>query len=140
MSNFHEIKEVTYQLSLLQKELDDVAPLLSLLSQREPDGIELRAASAVLQTFYNGIESVLFFIMNNNSRTEKHNDWHQKLLEKALNDGLITEDLYMKLDIFRKFRHKFRHSYGFSLRWDMMAPLINKLLPTFSDFKTHLGL
>lgn len=55
-------------------------------------------------------------------------DWHKRLLESALNKDLISDEMFSMLDQFRRFRHKYRHSYGFTLNWEMMKPL-NDILP-----------
>jgi hypothetical protein len=123
---------IKFQIGLIRKELNDTEPLLKKVKLSEPDEIEIRAIGSVLQTFYNGIESILATYFDKNVFIE--NNWHQRVLEESLSRGVIDESLFLSLDLYRKFRHKFRHSYGFMLRWNMMEPLVSRLSDVFNEF------
>lgn len=111
---------VHYKLELIHKEILDTRPLFDLLSQRSPDSIEIRAAGAILQSVYNGMESILELFVARDPDPGASAAWHRNLLERAATESLIDEGLSLDLEILRKFRHKFRHSYGFMLEWSMM--------------------
>lgn len=138
MSTSPDAAAIQYQLGLLQRELDDTELLLRVVSSREPDGIEIRAVGSVLQTFYNGIESILSLLLKAASPSTEN--WHQRLLEVAVEQRILSEELFVQLDPYRRFRHKFRHSYGFTLKWEMMAPLVQGIVPAFSAFKDSIRL
>ncbi len=121
----------------MEKEFLEVAPLWDVVKVRSPDPVEIRAVGSVLQTFYNGIESILSILLEIKGQTES--SWHKKLLENALNKGIISEELFEKLDPYRRFRHKFRHSYGFTLTWDMMSPLMLELEDVFKKARSELS-
>lgn len=136
MSKLPDCSAVFFQIGMLQKELADVSPLLELVLKREPDAVEIRAVGSVLQTFYNGVEAILDILTRDEGTNRQ--DWHKHLLEQSLVLGIVSEGLYSQLDQFRKFRHKFKHSYGFTLQWPMMAPLCGMLLKVFNEFKATL--
>jgi uncharacterized protein YutE (UPF0331/DUF86 family) len=118
---------IRYQVDLLNRELSDVAPLLETITVRPPDSIEIRAVGAVLQTVYNGAEAILGSFVATDSSSSK--DWHRRLLVLANDRGIIDEELMGQLDQLRRFRHRFRHAYGFSLSWQLLEPLVHLIDP-----------
>ena len=134
MSKLVDCSAVKYQMNLIKKELEDVSPLFAVIAQRDPDSIEIRAIGSVFQTFYNGAESVIELLLGQQS--SHSSDWHRRLLETAHERNVISEDLLSQLDQFRRFRHKYRHSYGFTLNWAMMNPLYAVLHTTYSHLQS----
>ena len=53
---------------------------------------------------------------------------------------VIDDALFILLDDFRAFRHKFRHSYSFELDWEKERLVAVKLLPTVELFKIQIQL
>lgn len=123
-----------FQLSLIQRELDEVEPLFQVLESRPPDLVEIRAMGSVIQTFYNGVESCLV-LLSGMPKTNS-NQFHQKVLENA--QGVLSGSTVSSLDQYRRFRHKFRHSYGFTLTWDMMEPLVLQMKDVFQSFQKEI--
>ena len=116
----------------MSSEILDTRPLFDLLAQRNPDSIEIRAAGAILQSVFNGMESTLDLLTARDPEQVASAAWHRDLLERAAASGLIDEGLSLDLEILRKFRHKFRHSYGFMLEWSMMKDAFLSL-PTVAE-------
>jgi hypothetical protein len=60
--------------------------------------------------------------------------WHTDLLKRmrlaipGYRPAVINDELYLLLDDFRGFRHKFRHAYAFELDWEREC-LVAKKLP-----------
>jgi uncharacterized protein YutE (UPF0331/DUF86 family) len=113
---------IRYQAKLIKHELSDVDSLLSRVLQSEPDSIEMRAMAAVFQSVYNGVEIILIALLN--SRGAETSSWHRRILRDSRDQEVITESEFDMLDQLMRFRHKFRHSYGFTLNWQMMKPLV----------------
>jgi len=124
---------IQYQLDLITQELSDVSPLLDKIAAAVPDQIEVRALAAVFQSIYNGSEIILQQLVEIKDSSPK--TWHKNLLDEALRLDVISEDFYIILDQFRRFRHKFRHSYGYTLDWDMMEPLYKMIPNLVSELK-----
>jgi len=125
--------KINYEINQIEKELEKIRPLIEKCRIEIPDYIELAALSAVLHSFYTGVESI--FVM-----TEKHyenalpktSNWHKMLLEgasrpKGAREPLISEGTEVLLLEYLQFRHFFRHSYGFSLDWKKIEQLIFNL-------------
>lgn len=50
-------KKIKFEISEIEKELDNFEPLISSTKQKTPDLIEITAILSVLHAFYNGIEN-----------------------------------------------------------------------------------
>jgi len=71
-------------------------------------------------------------------------EWHRDLLKRmkiAVNGyrpHVIDEALFMLLDDFRAFRHKFRHSYSFELDWEKERLIALKFEPAVRMLKDQV--
>jgi hypothetical protein len=54
--------KIAFEISQIDKLLNDSKPLLDLCKLKVPDFIEISAAALVLHSFYNGIENILVLI------------------------------------------------------------------------------
>jgi len=52
-------KKAVFEISQIDKLINDSKPLLDLCRLEEPDLIEMSAAALMLHSFYNGIENIL---------------------------------------------------------------------------------
>ncbi len=111
-----------FKLASIRQELADTSPLFALLARREPDTIEIRAAGSIMQSIYNGIESALLLFMDKAEASESPS-WHRDLVDRACEKLKLTDDLRLRLEMLRKFRHKYRHAYGYMLDWSLMRDL-----------------
>ncbi len=101
--------------------------------------IELAGVAALLHNFYNGVENVLKRILLFKQAEMKDSPtWHKDLLKAAFDTGMISTNLYEILSGYLSFRHFFVHSYSFTLRWDEMKPLVDRIVETFTQFKSEI--
>jgi hypothetical protein len=61
-------EKIEYEISRIEKLLNDAKPLLDLCKIREPDFIEITAAAQILHSFYNGIESIVILFLKSINR------------------------------------------------------------------------
>ena len=59
------IKNIEFELTLIERELETVKPLLNKILKEDPDYIEIRAVASTLHAFYNGIEKIFVIIAKN---------------------------------------------------------------------------
>lgn len=84
----------------------------------------------MLHAFYNGVENLFKRIAIESGEGLPTGDiWHRRLLDQmAASTGarpaVIADDLHSRLRLYLDFRHVFRHSYTFDLRWDKMQELV----------------
>lgn len=128
---------IRFKLSLIRKELHDTGPLFRLLAVQAPDPIEIRAAGSVLQSVYNGMETVLLLLKGEEDGPETAN-WHRDLIDRACRRLSIRDETRLRLEMLRKFRHKYRHSYGFMLDWALMRGVFLDLPALVDEFETAI--
>ena len=124
-------EKIEHEILRMNKLFDSGKPLLDLCKISEPDFIESSAAGSFLQSFYNGIESIILLIF----KTIKENipndfNWHKKLFEKAFETNekrtaIFKNEYKEQFAEYLSFRHYFRHSYGYEIDWKRLKPLIN---------------
>jgi hypothetical protein len=138
--------KLLFEISQLDKLLNDSKPLLSLYKIKTPDFIEVSAGAMVLHSFYNGIENILTLIFKfYDGQLPNSNKWHMKILEKAFEcdekrKNIFSIDLQTKLEEYLKFRHFVRHSYGFQLEWERMEDLVNGINVLWEAIKNDINI
>lgn len=130
------------KIKVLKKELDELKKTLNL---KNPNNFEKAAIGYSLHNFYNGCENIFKNIsqfFENNFTTYRY---HRDLLERMILeiDGIrprvISDELYLILEDFLGFRHKFRHSYSFELDWDREKLVLDKFDKAFSLFNKEIN-
>jgi len=139
-SELHELEDVLIRI----KEGWDRA-------QRSGDSYYLDGVALNLHSLYSGIERLFELIAVNvdGNKPDKEN-WHRELLKQMarevqqLRPAVISEESYLKLDIYRGFRHVVRNVY--TINFDPLkvgklvveAPevfnVVRKELSAFADF------
>ena len=138
--------EVRYDLTQMQTVVEELEALRRDVGRQEPTLREVMAAGAFLSSFYNGVENIL-------KRVSKHHgvplptgdQWHVALLDgfreppTAGLPVLLPEPLAVELDVFRRFRHVARTSYGIELDWARVAAGIDRIASVFGEFRAVLS-
>ena len=101
--------------------------------------VELAAIAAFLHNIYNGIENILKRILYyKDMKLKTDATWHKELLKAANETGIISSDLYQTLSGYLSFRHFFVHAYSFTLRWEEIKPLAERIDDTLRTFKASV--
>jgi hypothetical protein len=137
--------------SLIERELGQIArlmrdysELLTVSDDKEPELIARTALSAVLQSFYNGVESIFQIIAKRlDQDVPVGTDWHRRLLAQmaqatAVRPPLITSVTADHLEAYLGFRHLARHTYSFTLEWTRMAGLVRDLKSVWAEFHADI--
>jgi DNA-directed RNA polymerase sigma subunit (sigma70/sigma32) len=138
------INDIKIEIGNLERLNKQMKSLLSKI-EKEPTFIEIRAAASILHDFYSGIEKIFERIaVSVDKNLPKGEDWHKELLlqmarplEKIRN-AVITEELLQRLKEYLRFRHLFRHIYGFELKWDRLKNLSLSLSDILNEIKNVL--
>jgi uncharacterized protein YutE (UPF0331/DUF86 family) len=70
--------------------------------------------------------------------------WHTNLLERmnlklpSIRKQVIDEHLKKELYDYLRFRHIFRHVYGFDLDWNKMEHLVRKIEEIYEEFRLNI--
>ena len=117
------------ELENLQRLNNEMQQLLEEIGDR-PNFIAIRAAGSILHDFYSGVEKIFERIaLNIDHNFPEGENWHMELLlqmtkpYQGLRGPIISEGLYNDLKEYLRFRHLFRHIYGFEINWDRFGGL-----------------
>jgi len=137
-------KEIEIELKNLERLAREMEELTNKLVNK-PDSIETRAAGSILHDFYCSVEKIFERIaVYIDGELPKGEDWHRELLLqmahsiKGVRDAVVGTDLLEKFKEYLRFRHLFRHIYGFELRWERFKNLSLSLFTILSEFKDNL--
>lgn len=139
-------EKIEYEISRIEKLLNDAKPLLDLCKRRTPDFIEITAAAQILHSFYNGVESVVvLFLKSINEKIPNDSRWHKALFEimfgsNSKNVMIFREDIKERMEKYMYFRHFIRHSYSSELEWSEMETLIKEIEGTWEIIKNDFEL
>ena len=116
--------KIIFEISQIDKLLENGKPLFDLCRLKTPDFIEMSAAAMLLHSFYNGFEKILGLAFKRpGGKQPGGNGWHMELLDKASEaddrgKSVLSCAIKEKAEEYLKFRHFVRLSYGFQLEWE----------------------
>ncbi|MFN3929587.1 MAG: nucleotidyltransferase family protein [Thermoflexus sp.] len=137
-------QEVELELANLERLIRSMESFQGRL-QGEPDEFAMRSIGSLLHDFYSGIERIFERIavrIDGDLPVGPH--WHTYLLQRMMNPwmdvrpAVIDRELAARLADYMRFRHLFRHTYGFELEWAKCRPLVEGMRPTFQSLRARL--
>ena len=137
-------EKVEHEISRINGLFTNGKPLLDLCRIKEPDFIEASAAGSFLQSFYNGLESIILLIFKGIGEDIPNDlQWHKKLFEKAFEPTenrplLFRKEYKEQLAEYLSFRHFFRHAYGYEIDWQRLKPLIGDVEELWKNLEKDL--
>ena len=138
--------QIKLELDNLERITQEMEDFLEQLSGREPNVIELSGVGGHLHSFYMGIERIFERIaVTLNGGIPAGESWHTLLLremESEISDvrpALINHELALRLLEYLRFRHLFRHTYGYELQWKKCRPLAEDVSDTLTIFKEQIS-
>jgi hypothetical protein len=137
--------KIEHEVLRINKLFNSASPLLNLCGIKEADFVEASAAGSFLQSFYNGIESIVLLIFKTIGESIPNDfHWHKKLLENTFvaNERrtiIFRNDYKEKLFEYLSFRHYFRHSYGFEIDLNRLTPLINGVKEFWKELENDIN-
>ena len=124
-----EIKEDLNSVKKIKSEYDDFS---EQVDYENPNYNEQIIIGYQFHNFYNACENIFKNIAGFFENVNTNREWHKKLLKRMKMDiegvrpAVISDELYLKLDDFRAFRHVFRHLYEGELDWKKQKILVDK--------------
>lgn len=137
-------KKIEFEISQIDEHLAKSSVLIKKCSLQEPDYVELCAAGSILQSFYNGIENILLIISKSiDGKFPSQGKWHSELLTTMFKKtekrpAVFQETLHPTLLDYMNFRHFFRHSYGYSMKWEKLSHLFLNIDNNWNKIKNEL--
>lgn len=135
----------------IQLELDNLTRLArstkALLARlpAQPDEYEIRSIGSLLHDFYSGVERIFERIaVRLDGDLPAGPSWHTYLLQRMTSPwaearpAVIDRALATALSDYLRFRHLFRHTYGFALQWDKCQGLAEGMMETLEALQTQV--
>lgn len=117
--------KINYEISQIDELIDKSQVLLSLVNNKEPDFIEITAIGGILHSFYNGLENIFVLIGQTlNFDFKSSPQWHRNLVDCMFSQpNFLPPDLRLLLTEYMGFRHFYRHTYGYTIKWEKCSHL-----------------
>jgi hypothetical protein len=138
-------REIEIELENLARLVREMKYLTEKFINNEPDFIQTRAAGSIVHDFYCGIEKIFERISIQIDRyIPKGFGWHTELLlqmtqsREGTRSPIINKELMENLKEYLRFRHLFRHIYGFELKWNRFKELALSLDNLLAELKKNL--
>ena len=131
----------------IRDELEALDRLRAEIAAAPPprDSYALRARGSILHDFYGGVERIFVRIARElNGGVPRADQWHRQLLKDMtltiaeVRPPVVDAPLAEVLDEYLRFRHLFRHVYGFALDEKRLRALEVRLPETVSAVRGQL--
>jgi len=113
------------------RNIDQITDELMRLYQpgRDDYSLQERAAmAAFIVNIYGGIEKILKQMLIFDRLDVKDSpEWHEKILKKAGEIGILPPELFQVLSRYLAFRNYFLYSYIFNIRWEDMRVMVDAM-------------
>lgn len=110
-----------------------------------PDEFSTRALATYLDDFYSGCERIFERIaVTLDDGMPEGAQWHRKLLGQMADSSkehrppLLSGELTLQIDEYRRFRHRMRHLYGYELHAARVLELALAVEPLFAEFASSV--
>jgi predicted nucleotidyltransferase len=125
--------EIAIEMLNLQRLIDECEALLTGLSTA-PSSVELRAFGSIVHDFYTAceriFERVAVYLGHGQPTGDNSHITLLRLMELNIEGGrsaLLDHEFAVRLHEYLRFRHLFRHTYGYELDWEKLQPLVEQL-------------
>lgn len=134
------------ELAALNRGAQKMEELLANRAQ-PPTWVELYAMAGMLHEFYNGVERIFErIVVSLGEELPQGAYWHADLLNQVVvsqagrRPAIIDDALRARLQEYLRFRHFFRHAYGYTLEWNPLRWLVEQMSPTLTMLREQLQL
>ncbi|MGB2824587.1 MAG: hypothetical protein WBF17_26670, partial [Phycisphaerae bacterium] len=140
------IEDIQLEVKLLRRLLEQCGPLREAVANETATETEKLAAASLLQSFYNGVESVFDLLAERiDGDRPAGPDRHETLLAQVsgpreTRPAVISQELRDGLKQYLEFRNSYRYSHYFRLDWSLMAALVNQSEATLDRLEAELDL
>lgn len=132
--------KIDFEISQIDELVSKSSVLISLVKVKEPDFIEISAIGSILHSFYNGIENIFqLYAKSQNYNFKQSNQSHRDLIDFVFNSNQdFLSDKKSLLEEYMGFRHFFRHTYGYTIKWERCSHLFLGLADFWNTIKSEI--
>lgn len=140
--------DIIDEMDKIKKVCNEFSPLIDKLklSEEEIGNYDKAVIGYLMHNFYGGCENIFRSIARFFENEVSSQSWHKDLLKRMTLDiegfrpKVVSEKLFLLLDDFRGFRHKFRYSYSFELDWEREKVVAKRLMRTWEMLNSEVEL
>jgi uncharacterized protein YutE (UPF0331/DUF86 family) len=100
---------------------------------------EKAAVAAFTVNIYRGIENILKQMLIYDRLDIKDSpEWHEKILTKAGEMGILTSELFQVFSRYLSFRNHFLYTYIFNIKWEDLKALLSGMRDIIGKFKSEV--
>ncbi len=139
------VGDLRQEVIALDSIVEEARQCLISLANRAPTSLELRGVGDIVHDFYNAVEHYFERVaLELNGGLPAGSDWHVTLLARMARElpdvrpAVIRAETRSRLDDYLRFRHLFRHRYGFELEWMKLVPLLTGIDTLAADLRGDL--
>ncbi len=101
---------------------------------------EKAAIAAFIVNTYSGLENILKqMLIFDRLDIADSPAWHEKVLKKANEIGIIPRDLYQILSKYLAFRNYFIYAYVFNIKWEELKVLVDAIREVLTKFRAEIN-
>lgn len=102
--------------------------------------VEKAAIAAFIVNTYSGLETILKqMLIFDRLDIADSPAWHEKVLKKANEIGIIPRDLYQILSKYLAFRNYFIYAYVFNIKWEELKVLVDAIREVLTKFRAEIN-
>jgi hypothetical protein len=100
---------------------------------------EQAAMAAFIVNIYSGVENILKQMLIFD-KLDIHNspEWHEKVLRKAGEIGILPPELFQMLSKYLSFRNYAIYSYVFNIKWEDMKVLVDAIKDVIAKLRLEI--
>lgn len=116
--------------------------LFSVYKPEKPEYslFEQAAIEAFIVNVYSGVENILKqMLVFDKLDIEDSPGWHEKVLRKAGEIGILPPDLLQSLSRYLSFRNYFIYTYVFNFKWEDVKVLVDEVKDLHEKIRTEVN-
>jgi len=100
---------------------------------------EQAAVAAFIVNIYSGVERILKqMLLFDKLDVQDSPEWHEKVLRKSSEIGILPPDLFQVLSNYLAFRNYFIYNYIFNIKWENLKALADAVNDVVAKFKNEV--
>jgi hypothetical protein len=101
---------------------------------------EQAAVAAFIVNIYSGIEKILKqMLLFDKLDVHDSPEWHEKVLRKSSEIGILPPDLFKILSSYLAFRNYYIYTYIFNIEWENVTALADTVNDVVGKLKTEIN-
>ena len=100
---------------------------------------EQAAMAIFIVNIYSGVENILKqMLIFDKLDIQNSPEWHEKVLRKAGEIGILPPELFQMLSKYMSFRNYAIYSYVFNIRWEDMKVLVDAIKDVIAKLRSEI--